>query len=147
MATGQFSFVTQFSQYGENIVRFRATMEGRSDAIISFTVNYTPTLAQYGNSAWAMDYNGLVNFIENWTGQVFKCVGEVVDIFTDHGYTYLVMDVGTGSTPQLLVLQNISKTTATMGPKYVAYADASGRYLYKGTYYPMLITRYMDYAS
>jgi len=57
------------------------------------------------------------------------------------------MDVGTGSTQQLLVLQNISKTTATMGPRYVAYADASGRYLYKGTYYPMLITRYMDYEG
>ena len=147
MSTGRFSFVTKFSHYGDNVVRFRATMDGRSDAVISFTVNYTPTLAQYSAAAWRMDYSGLSKYLEQWTGQVFKCTGKIVDIITENNSTYLVMDVGTDGTQQLLILQNVSKTTASMGPTYVAYADVSGRYLYKTSYYPLLVARYIDYAA
>lgn len=147
-ATGEFSFIAKFSQFGDNIVRFRASMEGKEDAVISMTVNYKPTLAKYSSLAWRMSYDQLVNLYEQWNGQVFKCEGPLVDIVTEGDATYFVMDVGTEGEQQLVILENLSTTTSpSLGRSYTAYADVSGRRMYNSEYYPMLIARYVDLTS
>jgi len=144
MNTGDFSFVAKFSQYGDNTVRFRATKPGRADAVVSFVVNYKPTLAAYGDKAWKMDYDQLCLLFEQWQSRVFLCEGTIVDSFTDGETKYLVMDVGKDGKTQLIVLENLTTISPSFGPKYSAYADVTGRYLYKDQYYPKLTARYMD---
>ena len=144
MTTGEFSFIVEFNALGDNVVRFRAQKEGREDAVISFTVYYVPTLAQYSAAAWKMDYPQLRTLFEQWTGQVFLCEGPVIDVFENDGNEYVVMDVGTEGEQQLVVLLNLSKNRPSMGPSYTAYADVSGRYMYNSMYYPMLNARYID---
>ena len=147
METGKFSFIARFSTFGENIVRFRATREGSEDAVISFTVNYLPTLAEYSARAWRMDYDQLCLLYEQWHGQVFLCNGEIIDIIREDDTTYLVMDVG-DTEQQLVVLENVSSIQSpTLGRSYTAYADVNGRYMYNAEYYPLLIARYMDLTA
>ena len=83
METGRFSFIARFTTIGDNVVRFRATRDGKSDAVISFTVNYLPSLAEYSAKAWAMDYPQLKSLFEQWNGRVFQCKGELIDSFTE----------------------------------------------------------------
>ena len=146
MTTGRFSFIAKFGQFGNNVVRFRATMEGRADAVISFAVNYKPTLGDYAAGAWKMDYDQLRLYFEQWHGKVFRCVGTIVDSFTgEDGYQYLVMNVGSDSEKKLVVLQNYSTISSfNMGTTYDIYADVTGRYMYNAEYYPMLAARYID---
>lgn len=144
MSTGKFSFVAQFDSLGENYIRFRATMDGREDAVISMAVEYTPTLAQYSANAWRMDYEQLRKYFENWLERIFLCEGPIVDKFIDGEKEYLVMDVGTGGVQQLVVLENYTSLSPSLGPVYSAYADVTGRYFYDTDYYPMLAARYMD---
>ena len=146
MTTGRFSFIAKFSQFGNNVVRFRATMDGRADAVISFTVNYKPTLGDYAAGAWKMDYEQLRLYFEQWNGKVFRCIGTIVDVLNgDDGRQYIVMNVGTDSEKKLVVLQNYSTITSfNMGPTYDIYADVIGRYMYNSEYYPMLAARYID---
>lgn len=147
MNTGKFSFVAQFDQLGDNIIRFRASMEGREDAIISMTVEYTPNLAQYSKNAWRMDYEQLRLYFENWLQRVFLCEGSIVDKFIENDVEYLVMDVGDGSVEQLIVLENHTSLSPGLNTKYSAYADVAGRYFYGTEYYPLLNARYMDLAD
>ena len=147
MVSGKFSFIAKFSTIGDNIVRFRATKEGKQDAIISFTVYYLPTLADYSANAWRMDYDGLSRLYEQWRGRIFLCRGEIIDIVNDGDTSYLIMDVG-DTQRQLVVLENQSSIASpTLGRRYAAYADVSGRYMYRSEYYPMLIARYMDLST
>lgn len=146
--TGKFSFIAQLSNYGENTIRFRVTMEGRQDAAISLNVEYVPTRADYVNRAWAMDYAGLRQMYEQWNGRAFKCEGALIDIVSEDDATYLILNVGTSGEQQLLILENKSSMTDfVVGRRYTAYADVSGRNMYKSQYYPMLTIRYIDYAS
>lgn len=147
MNTGEFSFIAKFDHLGENVVRFRAQKEGRQDATISFTVNYKPTLAQYSARAWAMDYEQLRRLYENWIERIFLCRGPIIDKFTEEGVEYMVMDVGTEGEQQLVILQNDTSTSPSLGPVYEAYADVTGRHFYNNQYYPMLAARYMDLAD
>ena len=146
MTTGRFSFIAKFNQFGNKVVRFRASMDGRSDAVVSFTVNYKPTLGDYAAGAWKMDYDQLRLYFEQWNGRVFRCIGPIVDSFiADDGYQYFIMDVGTDGTQKLIVLLNYSTiTSVNLGPTYDVYADVIGRYMYKSSYYPMLAARYVD---
>ena len=73
--------------------------------------------------------------------------GEIIDIVNDGETKYLIMDVG-DTERQLVVLENQTSTTSpTMGRRYVAYADVNGQYMYQAEYYPLLIARYMDLSS
>ena len=144
VSTGEFSFIAKFDHLGDNVVRFRATMDGRQDAVISFTVNYKPTLAQYSANAWKMDYEQLRKYFENWIERVFLCKGTIVDVFTEEGVEYMVMDVGTSGEQQLVILENYTGISPSIGPRYAAYADVTGRHFYQSNYYPMLAARYMD---
>jgi len=144
-ATGRFSFISKFATYGENIVRFRATMPGKEDAVISFAVNYKPSLAEMSGRAWKMDYPQLKQLFENWRYQSFACKGPIIDSFTDDsGKSYLVMDVGTEER-QLIVLENQSSlSNPVMGRRYLAYAYVDGQQMYQAQYYPKLIALYLD---
>ena len=143
--TGRFQFIAKFSSFGDNPVRFRASMEGRKDAVISMTVNYKPTLAKYSAKAWKMDYAQLKRLYEQWAGQVFLCKGPVIDTFTENDVSYLVMDVGTEDEQQLVILENRSTTkSVNLGRSYTAYAHVSGRHMYNAEYYPMLTALYVD---
>ncbi len=149
ISTGRFSFIAKLSHYGDNIVRFRAMMDGRKDASLSFTVRYKPTLADYSAKAWKMDYKQLSQLYEQWRERVFLCKGELLDIIYDEndGNTYWVMDVGTEGERQLVVLQNQSNVkNVTMGRRYLAYAHVSGQYMYMAERYPMLTCLYIDVA-
>ena len=147
-ATGDFRFIAQFTSFGDNTVRFRASMEGREDAVVSLTIDYQPTLAAYSAQAWAMDYDQLRRLYEQWNGQVFLCEGPIIDSFEEEGATYLVMNVGTEASPQLVILENRSAATdIRFGRSYTAYADVSGRHMYEAEYYPMLVARYMDLTA
>ena len=76
---------------------------------------------------------------------IFLCEGPVLDKFiADDGVEYMVMDVGTANEQQLVILQNYTTISPSLGPKYTAYADVTGRYFYGTDYYPMLVARYMD---
>ena len=145
--TGRFSFIARFTSYGSNTVRFRAVKPGREDAVISFNVNYKPSLAEMRDRAWAMDYPQLRVMFENWRYQSFACKGPVIDSFTDGDTTYLVMDVGKDER-QLVILANESAVTApTLGRRYLAYAYVDGQYMYQSEYYPRLVALYLDVAS
>ena len=147
MTTGRFSFIAQFANFGSNVVRFRASMAGKEDAIVSFTVNYKPSISDMAAQAWKMDYPKLQELFEQWRWKVFACRGEIVDIVQDEDATYLIMDVGTDSR-QLVVLENQSDmSNVTMGRRYLGYAYVSGQHMYQSQYYPKLICLYLDYSS
>ena len=142
--TGRFSFISRFSTYGENIIRFHASKEGKQDATISFTVNYKPSLAELSERAWAMDYEQLRVLFENWRYQSFACKGQIIDSFKEGDKTYLVMDVGTDAR-QLIILENQSSLASpTLGRRYMAYAYVDGQMMYQSQYYPKLIVLYLD---
>ena len=146
--TGRFSFIAKFANYGENNVRFHASMPGKDDAIINFTVDYRPSLAEMADRAWAMDYDQLRILFENWHYKTFACKGNLVDSFTgEDGKSYLVMDVGTDER-QLIILENQSSVTnPTLGRRYTGYAYVDDQSMYQSEYYPKLICLYMDVAG
>ena len=143
--TGRFSFISRFSTFGENIVRFRASMPGKEDAVVSFAVNYKPSLAEMSGRAWAMDYEQLRVMFENWRYQSFACKGQIIDSFTDDdGTPCLVMDVG-DTDRQLIILENQSSdANPTLGRRYLAYAYVDGQMMYQSQYYPKLVALYLD---
>lgn len=147
LSTGEFSFIAKLTTYGKNTVRFRATMEGKADSVISLNITYKPTIDEYSRKAWKIEdnYTTLCELFEQWTGRIFKCTGEVVDVVYEDEVQYVIIDVGTDGTQQLLVLENQSSLgSPTRGKVYVAYADVSGRHMYNTHYYPMLIARFLD---
>ena len=147
MQTGRFSFISKFSAYGNNIIRFRASKEGREDAVISFNVNYRPSLAEISKAAWKMDYEQLLVLFENWRNRAFACKGTVIDVVRSDDKSYMIMDVGDTSR-QLVVLEN-QTTTANIssGRRYLAYAYVDGQFMYNSAYYPKLIALYIDLSN
>ena len=94
--------------------------------------------------AWAMDYEQLRILFENWRYQSFACKGQIVDSFKDGDTSYLVMDVGTDER-QLVILENQSSVASpTLGRRYMAYAYVDGQHMYQSQYYPKLIALYLD---
>lgn len=143
--TGAFSFIAVFNTIGDNTVRFHAERENCSNATISFTVNYVPSLNEYSRKAWKMDYDGLRRMYEQWNGRIFLCSGIVTDVFTEDDAQYVVMNVSTDGTEQLVILKNESGIASPeRGKAYNAYADVTGRMYHESDYYPLLSCRYMD---
>jgi len=141
--TGVFSFKARFSAYGDNRVSFRATMDGKKDSEITFYVSYLPAKAEYSRNAWKMDYAQLRLIYEQWHGRVFLCKGRIIDMYYENGVQYSVMDVGTESEQQLIILENQSDVgSLNPGAYYEIYADVAGRLFYKSGYCPYLIARY-----
>lgn len=146
--TGAFSFIAKLSTFGDNTIRFRVSMDGKTDAVVSLVVEYIPTPAVYLDGAWRMDYEQLCKLYENWKGQRFQCSGTIVDIYDNAGASMLVMDVSTDGEPQLVILENKSSVAKpAIGQKCTAYADVSGRSMYNDQYYPQLIARYIYFTE
>ena len=146
--TGRFSFVARFSNYGNNIVRFRATKEGKQDAEITLNVDYRPSLDELSGRAWAMDYEQLRILFENWRYKSFVCKGPIIDSFTDDdGRKCLVMDVGTDTRQLVILVNETSIASPTLGRSYQAYAYVDGQHMYQSEYYPMLVALYMDVSG
>lgn len=140
--SGEFSFRARFSVFGDNLVRFRATKEGKPDSEISFYVSYLPAKAEYSRNAWAMDYQQLRLIYEQWHGRVFLCKGRIVDMYYEGETQYSVMNVGKDE-EQLIILENQSDVgSLNVGAYYEVYADVAGRLFYKSGYCPHLIARY-----
>lgn len=142
--TGAYAFVAKMTNIGTNPIRFRAVQDGKADSVLTINVDYLPSLNEYANLAWAMDYKALCGMFEEWQGQPFVCKGKAIDVYEENGVQYIIMDVGPEGTEQLLVLENYSKLdTPQIGQNYTAYADVNGRYMYKANYHPLLKIRYM----
>ena len=142
--TGASAFVAKMTTIGTNPIRFRAVQDGKADSVLTINVDYLPSLNEYANLAWAMDYKALCSMFEEWQGQPFVCKGKAIDVYEENGVQYIIMDVGPEGTEQLLVLENYSKLdTPQIGQTYTAYADVNGRYMYKANYHPLLKIRYM----
>jgi hypothetical protein len=146
MQAGTFAFTAKMDRVGNNVITFRAKMEGKNDSVISIGMYYVPPISEYSRSAWKMDYAQLSYMTEQWAGRVFLCDGIVVDVFP--GETQIViMDVGTGEEDQLVALENYSSVgTPTIGKAYRAYADVNEQYFYIDKYIPKLAARYMSNA-
>lgn len=143
-ATGEYSFMAEMQTIGINTIKFRASMEGKADSVLTLEVDYMPGFEDYAKLAWAMNYADLCAMFEEWEGNVFKCSGTVLDVFMVEDVQYLIMDVGPEGTPQLIVLENYSKVEEPqIGSYYTAFADVYGRYMYEGNYHPRLKARYM----
>ena len=141
--TGKFSFKATFSEFGDNLVSFRASKDGLKDSTISFYVNYLPAKAEYTRNAWKMDYKQLRLYYEQWKNRVFLCKGKIVDSYYTDDVQYSVMDVGSDDEQQLLVLENRSDIQSmNIGGTYSVYADVAGRLFYGTNYVPYLIARY-----
>lgn len=146
--TGEFSFIASFDTIGMNTVRFHAEREGSQNSTISFQVKYVPALNEYSRKAWKMDYSGLCQLYEQWTGRVFLCQGYVTDVFYEDDTQFVVMNVATDGSEQLVILQNESSIgLPDKVTEYAAYADVTGRKYHNSAYYPLLVARYMDEAK
>lgn len=142
-STGSFEFKARFRTYGKNLVSFKATMDGRRDSAISFYVNYLPAKAEYTRNAWTMDYAQLKMYYQQWNGRVFLCIGKIVNLYTENGTTYAIMNVGNDADVKLVALENQSNVGRfNVGSEYAVYADVAGRIFYDTNYVPYLIARY-----
>lgn len=128
-ATGEFSFHPLFSTLGDNDVIIRASYEGKMDSVITHTVYYMPNWDIYTRRAWDLDsqYNDLINNINIRKGTIYLCTGTIQQIISTTPQM-AIMNIGTDSFEKLVMLENSSKTTWTVGTKYKVYGDAYGMY-------------------
>ena len=145
-ATGKFKFTAKLKEIGDNTITFRASQAGKQDSVVSISCYYVPPYNTYVNKAWAMDYQQLSLYYETWIGRIFLCRGPVVDIRTVDGNQQLVMNVGSETEPNYVILDNYSTITEpVIGQEYRAYSDVLGNLYYDETasYCPHLAARYM----
>ena len=128
-AKGTFSFHPLFSTLGDNDVVIRASYEGKTDSVITHTVYYMPNWDIYTRRAWDLDsqYNDLINNINQRKGTIYLCTGTIQQIISTTPQL-AIMNIGTDSFEKLVMLENSSKTTWTVGTKYRVYGDAYGMY-------------------
>lgn len=127
--TGKFSFVPLFSELGNNDVVIRTSSEGRADSSITHTVYYMPNADIYTRRAWDLDaqYTDLINYINMRKGTIYMGIGTIERIISTTPQM-AIMNIGSESLEKLVLLENSSKTTWTLGTKYRIYGDAYGLY-------------------
>ena len=128
-ATGRFSFVPLFSHLGNNDVVIRASYDGKADSVITHTVYYMPNADIYTRRAWDLDaqYTDLVNYITMRKGTIYMGTGTITRIVSTTPQM-AIMNIGTDNFEKLVMLENSSKTTWTIGTKYRIYGEAYGLY-------------------
>lgn len=128
-ATGKFSFKPIFSTLGNNDVVIRASYEGMADSEITHTVYYMPNADIYTRRAWDLSsqYTDLLNYIDMRRGTIYVGTGTITRIIST-APQMAIMDIGTDGFEKLVMLENSSKTTWTVGTKYRIYGDAYGLY-------------------
>ena len=136
--SGSFTFYAQFEEIGINVVTFHAEKEGCRNAVLSFEVNYLPTLAEYAKSPWRVveNYDDMLRLYEQWKGKVFRCRGTAVEVLDDKVF---LMDVGDG---HLLAIENATSVQISEGGIYDFYADLNGLFDSVHGDIPYLIARY-----
>ncbi len=127
--TGEFSFHPLFSTLGNNDVVIRTSYEGKTDSVITHTVYYMPNADIYTRRAWDLDsqYTDLVNYINLRKGTIYMGTGTIVSIIST-APQMAIMNIGSDSFEKLVMLENSSKTTWTVGTKYKIFGDAYGMY-------------------
>ena len=107
----------------------RASYEGKKDSVITHTVYYMPNWDIYTRRAWDLDsqYNDLINNINIRKVTIYLCTGTIQQIISTTPQM-AIMNIGTDSFEKLVMLENSSKTTWTVGTKYKVYGDAYGMY-------------------
>ena len=97
--------------------------------MIKHTVYYMPNWDIYTRRAWDLDsqYNDLINNINIRKGTIYLCTGTIQSIISTTPQM-AIMNIGTESFEKLVMLENSSKTTWTVGTKYKVYGDAYGMY-------------------
>ena len=127
--TGRFSFIPLFSALGNNEVVIRASYEGRKDSVITHTVYYMPNADIYTRRAWDLDsqYTDLINYITMRKGTIYMGIGTITRIVSTTPQM-AIMNIGTDNFEKLVMLENSSKTTWTVGTKYRIYGEAYGLY-------------------
>lgn len=127
--TGRFSFIPLFSTLGNNDVVIRASYEGRKDSVITHTVYYMPNADIYTRRAWDLDsqYTDLINYITMRKGTIYMGIGTITRIVSTTPQM-AIMNIGTDNFEKLVMLENSSKTTWTVGTKYRIYGEAYGLY-------------------
>ena len=125
--TGRFSPL--FSALGNNEVVIRASYEGRKDSVITHTVYYMPNADIYTRRAWDLDsqYTDLINYITMRKGTIYMGIGTITRIVSTTPQM-AIMNIGTDNFEKLVMLENSSKTTWTVGTKYRIYGEAYGLY-------------------
>lgn len=128
-ATGEFSFHPMFSQLGNNNVNIRASYEGRTDSVITHTVYYMPNADIYTRRAWDLDsqYTDLINYIDMRKGTIYTGTGTVERIIST-APQMAIMNLGDSTFQKLVMIENSSKTTWSVGTRYRIYGDAYGLY-------------------
>ena len=135
---GSFTFYAEFEEIGTNTVTFHAEKAGCQNAVISFDVNYLPTLPEYAKDPWRIieNYDNMLRMYEQWKGRVFRCRGTAVKVLDDRVF---IMDVGDG---YLLAIENATSVQVKEGGVYDFYADLNGLYDSTDGNIPYLIARY-----
>ena len=129
METGRFSFIPLFSALGNNDVVIRASYPDKADSVITHTVYYMPNADIYTRRAWDLSaqYTDLLNYIDIRKGTIYMGVGTIERIIST-APQMAIMNIGTESFEKLVMLENSSKTTWTVGTKYKIFGDAYGLY-------------------
>ena len=146
---GTFKFDLNLSLIGDNAITITASESGKEDSVITHTIYYLPTEAEYSAKAWKMDYDALCSYYKSWIGRIFLCRGTVKEIMPtataepESGETtvanqQLLLDVGDGK-EQIVYIENYSDVNVEVGKEYKMFADVAG--LQDG--YPYLIARYV----
>ena len=128
-ATGKFSFRPLLYDLGNNEIPIRASYEGKTDSVISHVVYYMPNADIYTRKAWDLDtqYTDLINYIGMRKGTIYVGTGVITKIIST-APQMAIMDIGNGSFEKLVMLENSSKTTWSVGTRYRVYGEAYGMY-------------------
>ena len=88
-----------------------------------------PNADIYTRRAWDLDaqYTDLLNYISMRKGTIYMGVGTIERIISTTPQM-AVMNIGSDSFEKLVMLENSSKTTWTVGTKYKIFGDAYGLY-------------------
>ena len=129
LETGRFSFIPLFSSLGNNDVVIRASYPDKADSVITHTVYYMPNADIYTRRAWDLSsqYTDLLNYIDIRKGTIYMGVGTIERIISTTPQM-AIMNIGTDTFEKLVMIENSSKTTWTVGTKYKIFGDAYGLY-------------------
>ena len=131
-STGQFSFYAVFDTIGYNTITITASSPGKKTSTINYQVYYLPSADEYTTKAWKLDASGYSELLSNISvraanKQVYVVTGTVEQILSDNPQM-VVMETGTGSESQKVIIENNTSKTLEVGTYYRIYADAYGTY-------------------
>ena len=138
---GSFSFNAKFDKIGNNTIIITADYPGKQTTRVEHIVYYVPNIDKYSRVAWDINaqYTDLMDNIglRKANSQIYVCKGIITAIDTTKPQR-AYLNIGTEENPQLIYVENSSRTTWEAGKYYRLYADAYGMY----DSVPWLIARY-----